>query len=55
MEKTITASVGVATFPFEEPLKNELEFFAWAKKAVDRAKTTGKNKTVSATDLLTRK
>jgi len=55
MEKTITASVGVATFPFEEPLKNELEFFALAKKAVDRAKTTGKNKTVSATDLLSRK
>jgi diguanylate cyclase (GGDEF)-like protein len=55
IEKTITASVGVATFPFEETLKNEVQFFALAKKAVDRAKTTGKNKTISATDLLTKK
>jgi diguanylate cyclase (GGDEF)-like protein len=55
MEKTITASVGVATFPFEEPLKNEMQIFALAKKALDRAKTTGKNKTISATDLLTKK
>jgi diguanylate cyclase (GGDEF)-like protein len=55
IEKTITASVGVATFPFDRPVKNEMEFFALAKKALDRAKTTGKNKTISATDLLTRK
>jgi diguanylate cyclase (GGDEF)-like protein len=55
LERTITASVGVATFPFDEPVKDEIEFFALAKKAVDRAKTTGKNKTVSATDLLTSK
>lgn len=54
-EQIITASLGVATYPFEKPVKNEMEFFALAKKAVDRAKTTGKNKTVSATDLLTRK
>jgi len=55
LEKTITASVGVATFPFEKPVKNEKAFFTLAKKALDRAKTTGKNKTISATDLLTTK
>jgi diguanylate cyclase (GGDEF)-like protein len=52
IEKSITASVGVATFPVDEPVKNEIEFFGLAKKALDRAKTTGKNKTVSADDLL---
>jgi diguanylate cyclase (GGDEF)-like protein len=51
LEKTITASIGMATFPFNQPIKNEMEFFALAKKALDRAKTTGKNKTISATDL----
>lgn len=55
MEKTITASMGVATFPFSEPVKNEMEFFALAKRALDRAKTTGKNKTISASDLLAEK
>jgi GGDEF domain-containing protein len=54
MEKSITASVGVATFPFDDPVKNEMEFFALAKKALDRAKTTGKNKTISAADLISK-
>jgi predicted DNA-binding protein len=45
----------VATFPFSEPVKNEMEFFALAKRALDRAKTTGKNKTISASDLLAEK
>jgi diguanylate cyclase (GGDEF)-like protein len=53
MEKTITVSIGIATSPFIEPVKNEIEFFAFAKRALDRAKTTGKNKTISANDLLT--
>jgi diguanylate cyclase (GGDEF)-like protein len=51
MDKEISASIGLATFPFSEPVKNEIDFYALAKKALDRAKTTGKNKTISATDL----
>jgi diguanylate cyclase (GGDEF)-like protein len=51
-DKTITASFGVASYPFEEPVKNEIEFFGWVRKALDRAKAKGKNKTVSATELL---
>ena len=54
IEITITASIGLATFPYDEPVKNEMEFLALAKKALDRAKTTGKNKTISASDLLTK-
>jgi GGDEF domain-containing protein len=51
IEITITASIGLATYPFDRPIKNEIDFFALAKKALDRAKTTGKNKTISASDL----
>ena len=51
IEIDITTSIGLATYPSAEPVKNEMEFFALAKKALDRAKTTGKNKTVSASDL----
>ena len=54
IEITITASIGLATYPFDRPIKNEIDFFALAKKALDRAKTTGKNKTISAADLLTK-
>ena len=50
-EKTITASFGVASYPYKTELKNETEFFALAKKALDRAKTTGKNKSISALEL----
>lgn len=47
----LTASLGVASYPADEPLKNEIELNARAKKALDRAKTTGKNKTVSTAEL----
>jgi diguanylate cyclase (GGDEF)-like protein len=51
-ESMITASLGVATYPCERPLRNETELIGLAKKALSQAKTTGKNKTVSAADLL---
>jgi len=51
MEQSITASLGLATFPFIKSVKNEMDLFAIAKKALNRAKTTGKNKTISASDL----
>ena len=51
MGKPITVSLGLATFPFMESVRNESEFFALAKRALDRAKTTGRNKTIAAWDL----
>jgi two-component system cell cycle response regulator len=50
-EMNVTASFGVASIPSDFPVKNEMDFFALAKKALGRAKTAGKNKTVSATGL----
>ncbi|TFH02576.1 MAG: diguanylate cyclase [Calditrichales bacterium] len=47
----ITASLGVASLPNEIPIKNESDFFAMSRKAMDRAKMSGKNKTVSIADL----
>lgn len=41
----LTVSLGVGNYPSPEPLKSERDLFALAKKALDRAKTTGKNKT----------
>jgi len=41
----ITASIGVATYPAEEKMETEKELFSRAKLALDRAKTSGKNKT----------
>ncbi len=43
--KQVTASIGVATHPGEISVNNEKELFDLAKKALDRAKTSGKNKT----------
>lgn len=48
----LTASLGVASYPADDPIKNENELINRAKKALDRAKTTGKNKTVSIVELL---
>jgi len=48
----ITASLGVGTFPFDKSLKNENDLLEWTQKSLNRAKTTGKNKTISATELL---
>jgi diguanylate cyclase (GGDEF)-like protein len=47
----VTASIGVASIPADDPVKNEMDFFALAKKALGRAKMSGKNKTVSAVGL----
>ncbi len=47
----VTASLGVASIPTDDPVKNEMDFFVLAKKALGRAKTAGKNKTVSAVGL----
>lgn len=41
----ITASIGVATFPAEEKIETEKELFQRARRAMDKAKTSGKNKT----------
>ena len=51
-EINITASLGVGAFPFDKLLKNENDLFEWTQKALNRAKTTGKNKTISAAELL---
>ncbi len=45
--KEVTASIGVTTHHGETPLNNEKELFDLAKKALDRAKASGKNKTFS--------
>ncbi len=42
---TVTASIGVATFPSEQNITAEKELFNQAKKALDKAKTSGKNRT----------
>jgi len=42
---TVTASIGVATYPSEQKITAEKELFNQAKKALDKAKTSGKNKT----------
>jgi len=41
----ITVSIGVATWPASEEIGNERELLKLAKKALDKAKTGGKNKT----------
>lgn len=46
-KKPITVSAGVGTYPTEEEIRTEKDLFSIAKKALDRAKTGGKNKTVS--------
>jgi len=51
-ETDITASLGVASFPFEGSTHNENDLIEWAQKALNRAKTTGKDKTISAMELL---
>jgi two-component system cell cycle response regulator len=48
--KNLTVSLGVATWPAEQSIKNDKELFAQAKKALDKAKMSGKNKTVSTSD-----
>jgi diguanylate cyclase (GGDEF)-like protein len=48
----ITASLGVASFPFEGTSKNETDLLNWAQKALSRAKTSGKNKTIAASEVL---
>jgi diguanylate cyclase (GGDEF)-like protein len=45
--KHVTASLGVATHPDESDISSEKELFDRAKKALDRAKAGGKNKTFS--------
>ncbi len=42
---TVTASIGVGTYPSEQKIASEKELFGRAKKALDKAKTSGKNKT----------
>ena len=44
---TVTASIGVATYPSEQKITTEKELFNQTKKALDKAKTSGKNKTVT--------
>ncbi|TFG93916.1 MAG: GGDEF domain-containing protein, partial [Calditrichales bacterium] len=41
----ITASIGVATYPAEEKIETEKDLFHRARRAMDKAKTGGKNKT----------
>ena len=49
---SIAKDSGVGTFPFDKSLKNENDLLEWTQKSLNRAKTTGKNKTISATELL---
>jgi two-component system cell cycle response regulator len=49
---SLTASCGVASFPAPRKVKNEIEFLALARQALSRAKTSGKNKTASANEIL---
>jgi two-component system, cell cycle response regulator len=44
---TVTASIGVATYPSEQKITTEKELFNQTKKALDKAKTSGKNKTIT--------
>jgi len=50
-ELIITASFGVATYPAGQPMNNESELIALAKKALSQAKASGRNKTISEADL----
>jgi len=50
-ELIMTASFGVATYPAKQPLNNESELIALAKKALSQAKASGRNKTISEADL----
>jgi diguanylate cyclase (GGDEF)-like protein len=50
-ETEITACMGVGSFPFDESVKNENDLVELTRKALNRAKTVGKNKTVSAKDV----
>ena len=43
--KQVTASIGVSTHPDERKVNSEKELFDQAKKALDRAKAGGRNKT----------
>ena len=42
----LTVSIGVATYPSEEKITSDKDFLSLAKKALDLAKTGGKNKTM---------
>jgi diguanylate cyclase (GGDEF)-like protein len=45
--RSITISAGVGTYLGEKEIRNEKDLYALTKKALDRAKTGGKNKTVT--------
>lgn len=51
-ETEITACLGVAAFPAAGKMNNENDLIELTQRALNRAKTIGKNKTISAAELL---